>query len=130
MGGFNASEALIEALVFEGKFFVIETELVEDGGVNIAKMNRVFDRVQTDGVRGADDPAPFDATTSHPHREAQIVVVASLPRLRFGRPAEFAAPQDECRIEQSPALQVAQEARDLLQRLEQLVEGRFVLRHA
>ena len=39
-------------------------------------------------------------------------------------------PHREPAAEQERHLGVAQEARDLLQRLEQLVEGRFVLRHA
>src|SRR5437660_1608384 len=71
-------QAFVASQVGIRQFVLVEAELVQDRRVHVAEMDRVFDGVQTDGVGGADDLASLDAAAGHPHREAQIVVVASL----------------------------------------------------
>ena len=45
MGGIHARDSLVEALEREGELVVVEAELVEDGGVEVADTDFVFDDV-------------------------------------------------------------------------------------
>src|SRR5439155_4183341 len=47
-------------------------------------------------------------------REAEIVMVAALTALSLGRAAEFAAPEDERRVEQTALFEVGQQRGDRL----------------
>ena len=80
--------------------------------MNVAEMVGPFDRVESDGVGGAGDRAPFDAAAGHPHREAEVVVIAALSRLCLGGSAELTAPDHEGCVEQAPALQVGEQGGD------------------
>src|SRR5262249_21147764 len=69
-------------------------------------------------VGGADDLAAFDTAAGHPYSEAIRVVVTALGAVSAavgdGAAAEFAAPDDEGGIEESPRLQIGQQAGDRL----------------
>ena len=106
---FDESQPLVPPEVRVCELVLVEPQLMKDRRVNVAEMVATFDRVQTDCVGGADDRAPLDAAAGHPHGEAQVVVVAALTRFGLGRPAELAAPDDEGRIEQAPALQIGEQ---------------------
>ena len=80
----NKSEPFSSAEVGIAEFVLVETELVQDRGVDVAQMTAILDRTQADGVRGADDGSALDASTGEPHREAEIMVIASSAALRFG----------------------------------------------
>ena len=114
MGFFDAREALVEALVFDAEAFVVESELVEDGGVEVADVDGIFDDVVTELVSLAVGLARLDAATSHPHREAAGMVIASVVvlgerSLTVDGAAEFAAPDDEGVVEEASLLEVADE---------------------
>ena len=85
-----------------GQLVLIEAELVQDRGVDVAEVIGALDGVQADGVGGADDLPALDAAAGHPHREAEVVVVAALARLGLGRAAELAAPEDQRRCRAGP----------------------------
>jgi len=63
--------------------------------MNVAEVNRLLHRPQANLIRRAIDLTAFDAAARHHHREAQVMVIASLAALRFGRAAEFAADQHQ-----------------------------------
>ena len=46
----NAGEAEVEALEFDGEAFVVDTELVEDGGLEVVDFDDVFDGVVAEFV--------------------------------------------------------------------------------
>ena len=76
--------------------------------VQIAHATRLFDRFETQLVRGADGLTPFDTRASQPHGEAvPIVIAARLPDAFAGwGAAEFTAPDQERFIPQAASFQV------------------------
>ena len=74
---------------------LVQTQLMENGRVDIPKMIGAFDRSKPKGIRGPDHLAALDAASGHPHREAEIVVIAAFTGLRFRGTPEFAAPQNQ-----------------------------------
>src|SRR5262249_27270988 len=56
---------------------LVQPELVEDRRVQVAEVIRLLDGAEADGVGGADGLPPLDAAAGHPHREADVVVVAA-----------------------------------------------------
>src|SRR4051812_21311180 len=93
---------------------LIEAELVEDRRVNVAEVVRALDGLEADRVGGADDLSPLDAAAGHPHREAEVVMVAPATRFGLGGAAELASPEDERAVEQAATLQVGEQAGDRL----------------
>ncbi len=109
---FDERQPLVAAEVGVGQPVLVEAELVEDRRVDVAEVVGALDGPEADGVGGADDLAPLDPAAGHPHREAEVVVVAPLARFGLGRAAELAAPDDERAVEQPPALQVLEQGGD------------------
>ena len=85
----------------EGQAFVIEAEEVEDGGLKVVDVDRVFDRVHGEGIRCAVGQAGLDTAAGHPDGEGVGMVVASPTRtvaevaLDEGRAAEFTTPDHQ-----------------------------------
>lgn len=77
-GGVDAGEFLVEAEEGEGEAVVVDAELVEDGGVEVADGDFVFDDIVGVVVGFAVGHAAFDAAASHPGGEAFGVVVAAV----------------------------------------------------
>src|SRR5579862_9123244 len=98
-----------------GELVLVEAELVEDGGVDVAEVVAVLDGVEADVVGGADDLAAFDAAAGEPHGEAEVVMVAATAggaggaAFGFGGTAEFAAPEEERAVQEAAAFQVFDE---------------------
>src|SRR5262245_30084662 len=60
---------------------LVEPQLLQDGGVNVAEVVPVLDGVQADGVGGPDHLAALDAAAREPHGEAEVVVIAAVAAL-------------------------------------------------
>src|SRR5262249_19666008 len=97
-------EPFAAAEVGVAQIVLIEAELVQDRGMDVAQMAAILDGAQADGVGSADDRAPLDAAAGQPHAEAGVGMVAAATTLGFRRAAELAAPQHQRRIEQAAAL--------------------------
>ena len=65
-GGLDAREALIEALVLVGKSLVIDPKQVQQGGLEVADMNRIFDDVVGELVGFSVDGSALHSATRHP----------------------------------------------------------------
>src|SRR6059058_6030858 len=74
----HVGEAEIAACVAESELFVVESEQPENGGVQVMHVDLVFDGLKTKFVRGAVNVAAPHTAARHPHREAVMVVVASV----------------------------------------------------
>ena len=113
----DVGEAEVAALVAEGEAFVVEAELVEDGGVEVVDVDTVFGDIEPEVVGFAVADAGFDAAAGHPHGEGVFVVVAAdadffaaaVLALFDGGAAEFGAPDDEGFIEEAAEFEVADE---------------------
>lgn len=84
---------------------------MQDGGVEVADMKRVFDDVVREVVGFSVDGAAFGAAAGHPHGEATRVVVATVvfpgeTALGVDGAAKFTAPDDESVFEHAPLFEV------------------------
>ena len=91
---------MVETLEFIGHAFMINAKSVENGGVEVADVDRVFDDVVAHVIGFTVDLAAFDAAACHPYAEATGMVIAPIVGLREGalginRATEFASPDDE-----------------------------------
>ena len=62
----HISQPMIASLVSIGELFVINTQTMKNGGMQIVNMNPVLNRVITEIVRVADHSAGLDASTAQP----------------------------------------------------------------
>jgi len=109
--GFDSGEAHVEPLKLFGKTMVIDAEKVKKGGVEIANVDDVFHGVVAEFVGLSVAEARLDAASSHPHREAFDVVVAtgSAFPLEHGGAAKFSAPDDKGVFEKAALFEVGEE---------------------
>lgn len=110
----DVGEAVVAALEFEGKLFVINSDEVEDGGVEVVDADGVFGDVVGVVVGFADGLAGLDAAAGEPHGEAAGVVVTTEAgggeaALAVNGASEFAAPDDERVIEKASLFEVGDE---------------------
>ena len=73
----DVGEAVIAALVVEREPFVVEAETVEDGGLEVVDVDRVFSDVESEVVGGTVGSAWADPAAGHPHGVGLGVVVAA-----------------------------------------------------
>ena len=66
------------SFVHVNDFGMIETKQTENRGMQVVHVNLVFDRMQAELVRFADDLSAFYAATGHPHGEAGRVVIPDI----------------------------------------------------
>ena len=85
---------------------------MQDGGVDVGHVVPIFDGVEAQFVGRAVGDAPLQASSGHPDREAERMMVATIASLRAGRAAELGGPDDERLVEQPALFQVLEEPRD------------------
>jgi hypothetical protein len=90
---------------------VIEAEQVQDRGVEVVDVDRVFDDVVAEIVGLAVDRASLGSASGHPHGEAAWMMIAAVvlfgeSPLRIDRAAEFAAPDHQGFVEQAALLEI------------------------
>ena len=114
----HVGKPALDAVVIEAQLLVIEAQDMQDGGVEVIDGGNVFRGPVAKLVGRAVRESRFDAATSHPHREAVVVVVATIDLACVGArggefdgrsAAEFTAPDDERRIEHAAPLEVSEE---------------------
>ena len=59
-------QAEVSASVAVGEAFVVDTEEMEDGGVEIVDGDSVFDGPESEVIGGSVNGAAFDTATGHP----------------------------------------------------------------
>jgi hypothetical protein len=111
---FDVGQAEVATAVRVGQLFVVEAELVQDGGVQVVDVNFVLNGRESKVVGCAVNRATFDAASGYPHREPVRVVVSTVTALRRRRSAKFAAPDDQRFVEQASLLQISQQLSDRL----------------
>ncbi len=88
---------MVEALEAEGEAIVIHAEAFEDGGIEVADVNGVFNDVVGVVVGGAVADARFDSATRNPHAETATMVVAACAELplAINGASKFTAPDNK-----------------------------------
>ena len=99
-------KTLAATLIEITKGVLLESKLIENGGVNVPKMMRLFYRIQSYVVGGSNRNTAANAAPCQEHAEGRVIVIAPFAALRFGSTTELAAPNHQCRIEQSTLLQI------------------------
>ena len=89
----NSGGFVVEALEAEGEAVVIHAEAVEDGGVEVADVDGVFDRLGAMVVGASMRMPSAEAASGHPDRESLMIVVAAVVLAAVGGAAEFASPE-------------------------------------
>src|SRR5437868_5006736 len=74
----HAGQAHVQALELVREPAVVDAEAVEDGGIHVVDMNRVFDDVVAEVVGLAVDDAPLDAAAGHPHGIAAWMMIPAV----------------------------------------------------
>src|SRR5579871_5233428 len=86
---FNVGQAAVDAVVADGKAFVVDAQQVEHGGVDVVAGRRTVavGRFVAPFVAGANGRAAADAAAREPVREHERVVIAPVPTLGTGHAA-------------------------------------------
>jgi len=78
---FDERQPFVAAQVRVGQLVLIESELVQDSGVNVAEMVAILDRTEADGIGRTHDRASLDAAAGQEHSEAEVVMVPAFAAL-------------------------------------------------
>ena len=108
----DIGESEVAAGVAVGELFVVESEEVQDGGVEVVDMHAVVNGTKAEFVRFAPCHAATDTAACEEGGEAVVIVVTSGAIFRGGSASEFAAPEDEGVIEESALFEVREESGD------------------
>jgi hypothetical protein len=117
----HVCQAEIASRVAVGKRFVVESQQVQHGGVNVVYMDRFLDSFPARLICRAVDVSPLDASACQPDTEAVMIVVSPQLFTRIqqwsrqfdGRRAtEFPTAQHQRLVQQSALFQVFQEGSD------------------
>jgi hypothetical protein len=100
-------DEFFSAVVHVIEFVLVETQGMQDGGVQIAGPNGVVDRGVADVVRSADDFSALCTAAGEPVGETgRRVVTALFFALHRRRAAEFATPNHQRVVEQAALFEV------------------------
>ena len=100
---------------------MIEPEQLENGGMQVMHVDRVFHRLEAELIGGAVDLPALDASAGQPDGESPVIVIASVDLAGIGarlrqfdgrRSSELAAADHERFFEQAESLEVAQQRAD------------------
>ena len=81
--------------------FVIQSEKVEHGGMEIVDVHPIFNGVVADLIRGAVDFSSLHAPSGHPDGVAVGIVIPSVAAFRYWRAAELTGPNDQVSFSKS-----------------------------
>src|SRR5215469_900799 len=87
----------------------VETEELEDCGVDVGHVVPFFNGVETNLVGGAVYNTAFDATASHPHREAVRMMVPSVGALGSRSATELGGKNHDRRVEQAALFEILEQ---------------------
>ena len=121
----DVGEAEIAAGVVVGEALVVEAEGVEEGGVEVVHVDRVFHGAVTEVVGGAVGESTPDAAAGHPDGENVRVVVTAIVVFGHRGAAELATPEDEGVVEEAALVEVLEEPGDGFVDFGALVAGAF-----
>lgn len=96
------------------QFAGIQAQLLENRRMDIGDVVPVFDGVESDFVGGTMHDPPSYASASHPDGKTIDVMVSPIGPLGSWGPSELSSKKDDGRFEQSPLLEISQQASDRL----------------
>jgi hypothetical protein len=104
-------ETIVAALKAISELFMVETQKVQESGVEIVNMDGIGRDIETEVIGDAVDVAFFQTAASEPDAEAAVVMITTIvAALDHGGAAELAAPDDESVVEETPLFEVFDES--------------------
>jgi len=112
----HVSQTMITSAIGVREALVVKAEEMQHCRVQVMHVDWVLYRNESEIIRGAMDRPNPGTAACHPHREAVVVMITPRKRgeLRDRCATELAAPDDERRIQESPCLEIREEASDRL----------------
>ncbi len=112
--GIDSGQACIQSLKLCGEAFVIDSQEMEKGRMEIANVHSIGNDVVPPGAGFSERDAWFHAASRHPHAEASGMMVTAVIgccqlALRVIRAAKFATPDHQRVLEHAALLQILQE---------------------
>ena len=89
---------------------MVESEQMQDGGVQVVDMDLVLGGIVTELVGRTVSESRFCTATGQPHRESVRVVIPAVGPLHARSASEFSTPPDQGVFEQSTGLEIAQQS--------------------
>ena len=74
----DVGETEISPAVAVGQFGVVDAHQIENGGVDVVHVDRLFDGLEAEVVGGSVDGAALDRSAGEPHGEAEWIVISTL----------------------------------------------------
>ncbi len=108
----DVGEAHVASAEAEREAFVVKAEEVENGGVEIVDVDRVFDGAHAHFIRGAIGDSAANTAAGEEDGVAADMMVAAVGAGRVGSAAHFAGPEDEGFVEEAAGFQVGDEGGD------------------
>src|SRR5262245_49281568 len=107
----DVRQAKVAALEAHSQAEMIQSQKMQDGGLQIVDVDAVLGGTEAEFVGGAESDAGLDAAAGQPHGKGLDVVIPAdgFAALAHGRAAELAAPDDERVVEEAALLQIAHE---------------------
>src|SRR5690606_29108970 len=103
------------SLKFIGEFFMVVSQEMEDGGMNVIYRSSTRHSIIPHLVGLAVRDTSGDSSTGHPHGKSIGVMIPAQESHLFsfavflhGRPAKLTSPHHQCFLQQSPLLQIEQ----------------------
>src|SRR5262245_53926881 len=103
-GLFGSREAFFESIVEERKIFVIDAKDVEQRGMQVSDVDRLFDGAKADLVRSAKGGPASDGAAGEDGGVPPRIMISSGALFTHRHSTEFAAPNDERVVPQSAPL--------------------------
>lgn len=110
----NVSQAKIATGKAKRESLVVESQQMQDRGMQVVQMNFVLHRVIAVFVGGAVAKPSLYASAGEEHRVALRVMVSAVAALGGRRASKFATPDNERVLKQSAAFQVVQQSSNWL----------------
>ena len=104
----HIGQSTVNSVVAHGELLVVDTQLVQDRGVDVVAARRVVPVGWAEAplVAFAVSHPAADATTGEPVGEHERVVIAALAALRARHSAKLSRPEDQRVLEHSALLEV------------------------
>src|SRR4051812_34947886 len=98
----------ITSLKAERKFFMIQSQKMQHGRVEIVNVHRIFHRVEAELIRLTNTLAGLHSTAGHPHGEGidMMIPPGGITIFSHGSAAEFTPPNNEGRIQQAARFKI------------------------
>lgn len=103
---FHIRQPKIATAIAECQSLVVQSQQVQNRGMQIMDMHLIAGGVETEVIGGAVTEPCFHSAAGHPIRERMRIVVASIVSLGRRRSSELGAPNEQRIFQQASQLQI------------------------